>query len=832
MSLMSSVRHIIDVSLRDFSHTLRGIVRAPGVCIAVIVTFGLGVGANAAVFTALDRVFFRPPSGVMEPGQLRRLYAHNYLTASATRPRGQRVLPFISARDLRELGAAAKQVADIEADYLFRRGRMVASNEHVVISFVSPGYFDLLGVRAGRGRLFTRDENRFGEPVRVLVVSDSYWRTHLAADPGVIGKTMRIADDSDESIYTVVGIGSPSFEGLELQVPDMWVPLANIEGGIDGPPVLRAIARLRPGVSDDALASMLTAQYRHTHANDPLVADSSAILVASIVSARGPELTGTSIPLIPGMTTRSRALLLRLGILGFVVFVIAVANVASLLLMRSMRRRREIAVRLALGVSRRRLIGQILLESVLLAGLASVVALVIARFTGGALRAQLSSFRWGESVVDGRVVAFALLGGALGGIIAGCVPALFVVGTDIARVLRIGGGGSVRSKSRLRMSLLVVQAALCTALLACGGAFLQSFRNAANYDHGFDANRLIQVSVPANRATSEAQTEDIQRRLRSVPSVVGVGRSSSPLDAITYQTKVGLNYRDTVGVGARGPSAEFVDADFMPTAGFHAIAGRLLERSDDRIPVTVLNESLARVLFPTGEALGACVRIREPDSPCRTVVGIVRDVMWDAAEPATYRLYIPLLQMFASPNRSLIPNTLHVRMARTATVADIRQLREAIDPLAPGGQVNLRLLSDALAPVTRPFQLAATLFLILGVLGLVAAATGIYGIVSFDVAERTREFGVRLALGATPASIVVLVVRSGMRLVLAGIAAGIVAAALLGIAIASLLFDASPFEPTVVAVTVATLMLAAFVATVGPAWRAVRVDPVVALAAD
>lgn len=197
-----------------------------------------------------------------------------------------------------------------------------------------------------------------------------------------------------------------------------------------------------------------------------------------------------------------------------------------------------------------------------------------------------------------------------------------------------------------------------------------------------------------------------------------------------------------------------------------------------------------------------------------------------------YRMYIPFAQSFGPTNRSIIPNTLYVRLTRATAAADVARLHEVIDPLAPRETIGVRRVTDALAPVTRPWRLAATLFLCLGALGLGAAATGIYGIISFDVAERTREFGVRVALGATPTSVLRLVVGSGLRVISTGILAGIVAAWLMGAVVSSLFFHASPFEPAVVLMTAGTLTLAAMLASVVPAWRAVRVDPVIALSSD
>jgi predicted permease len=490
------------------------------------------------------------------------------------------------------------------------------------------------------------------------------------------------------------------------------------------------------------------------------------------------------------------------------------------------------AVRLALGVSRARLMGQLLIESMVLAIASSAVAVVLAQLTGGALRVQLSSFRWTATVVDSRVMTLSLAIGMVGGIVAGTLPGLFLLRTDISRALRAGGAGATRTKSKLPTVLLAIQVASCTALLACGGAFLESFRHAGTYDRGFESHRLLQVSVPAYGSTGESEAEDIERRLRSMPDVESVGRSVSPLNATTYATKVGPTYRDTLGVGPRGPSAEFVERDFMSAVGLRIVAGRVFTADDELQPTTVLTESLAAALFPDGRAIGACVHIREPGSPCRTVVGIVRDVRWDVSEPPIYRIYIPLTQAFQKTNSALVPITLYVRIAKLTSTDDIRRIHGGIDRLAPGRQLTVQRVDSLLEPLARPWRLAATLALILGLLGLTAATTGIYGLVALDVAERSREFGIRLALGATSGSILRLVLSSGLRVAAIGGGVGAVAAALMGFVIASLLFDSAPWDPVVLLITATVLTAAALAASAIPAWRAVHGDPVRALASE
>jgi hypothetical protein len=276
------------------------------------------------------------------------------------------------------------------------------------------------------------------------------------------------------------------------------------------------------------------------------------------------------------------------------------------------------------------------------------------------------------------------------------------------------------------------------------------------------AHRLIQLSVPSADTNTEARVDELRQRLRAMPGVASVGRSFSLLNRTTYATKVGTTFSDTIGVGARGPSAEFVDVDFLNAIAARVAAGRRFSADDEFSPTTVLAESLARELFPDGPPIGACVHIREPESPCRTVVGIVRDVAWDVGEATTYRLYIPLIQSFTR-GPSITPVMLYIRVQSAASPNDICRIRELAASVASDRQVLVQRVDDLLEPIVRPWQMAARLFVVLGLLGLAAATTGIYGVVAFDVSERSRELGVRIALGATRGSIMRLVIGSGLH---------------------------------------------------------------------
>jgi len=315
--------------------------------------------------------------------------------------------------------------------------------------------------------------------------------------------------------------------------------------------------------------------------------------------------------------------------------------------------------------------------------------------------------------------------------------------------------------------------------------------------------------------------------------VVAVGRSLGPFAQLGLASKVGPNASDTIGVGLRGPSLDFVDADFMRAAGFRPVAGRLLTPADNFATVTILTESLARALFPAGDVLGRCVHVREPSSPCREIVGVVRDLKWDVAAPSIYRAFIPLPQAWTTPPRALIPNFLFVRMAATAGPSDVQRLHSTLTSvLSHPDEMSVLRMSVLLAPQLRPWRVAATLFLVLGSLGLVAAAAGIYGLVAYDITQRRREFGVRIALGARAVHLVRVVVGSGLRVVFMGIGAGILIALGVGRVMSSVLFATTPYDLVVLVVTALALAAAATLASLLPAWRAVRVNPAEVLSAE
>lgn len=829
MSFLHATRSAFSSLRNDLPYAIRSLARSPGLTLTIILTFALGVGANAAVFTVLDRVFFAPPTGVREPDRLRRLYPYQVSTDERDIGHNVRMMPQLPTQDMLALRAAVAGRAQIESDYMFRRGHTKPDGERVLVTYVTPGYFGMMGIRMQRGRVFA--ENEFtvpGAPLPVAVISDRYWKRKYGGDPNVIGKVILMDDDS----YTITGVVAPEFEGSELESIDMWSPMSNVEGG--NHPSNRVIMRVNEGIETNALDQLLTKTYLELHENDKRVSEGSYIMTAPMQTARGPQLTGTSSPRVPGISENGLALLARLAIVGVMVLVIAVANVASLLLMRAVRRRHEIAICLALGVSNGRLISQLVIESVLLSLLAGGAALYAAFFAGRLLRTQLGQLiHWSDVVVNKRVIVLAMVVAVIGGCCAGLAPALFALRADVASWLR--SGTVVRVGSRIRSGLLIAQAALCMALLASAGTLLMSLRRAEFADRGFDVPQTINVTMPAFHATSETDLQRAMQEIRAMPDVESVGQISGTITSVGIQSKIGLSASDTVGPNANGPWLDFADQHFARASGMTLLKGKWFDSTNVMLPVIVLNEAMARALYRGRPIAGTCVRVREPGGGlCREVLGITKNVDGDAQGEPQQRAYIPIMQAWMRPPTGLVPNYFMVRMRSEATPEMVQRVRDAIARVGgPSARdAVVRTVKQQLEPQLQPWRLAVKLFFILGVLGLVAATAGIYGLVSFDVTQRTRELGVRLALGASATNIVSLTMQSALRVLGYGIVAGVLAALVVGRVMSAIMFETSPYDPIVLSGTIVAVALVTIVASLVPAWRATRLSPAVALSTE
>ena len=817
--------------------SLRSLARQPGLALVVALTLGLGIGANAAMFTILDRLLFSPPAHVEDHEAVHRLVNERSVLGELRRG-GIGTYPDV--RDQREHGGF-EAVAAYDALRVTRgRGR---DAEEVRAVLAEHDLFPLLGVTPSRGRLFGAEDDRSGaEPVAVL--SHEYWSRSMGGDPDALGATVEL----DGIRFTVVGIAPPGFTGADLAPVDVWLPLqlgGALVWGNDswresrGFHWLQGVVRLREGVGLEAAEEEATALHRAGRQEmidagryDPEV----RIALDPLILAEG-----------PGAGAESRVAR-WLGGVSLLLLAVVCANVANLLLARGTRRRREFAVRLAMGVSGRRLVGGTLLETALLGLLGSAFGLLLASWGGSVVRSVFLPDVHFPAALGWRVVMFTVGLALVAGAVAGVAPALQATRLDLAGDLATGGRGS-SGRSRLRGLLTGAQAALSVLLLVGAGLFVQSVDRVHDVDLGLDRDRLLTATLEFDVGSPLQPTEvtsldtgernriyfEAAERLAALPGVDGVAGTSSPFQW-AFAGAIEIPGRDSLPqLPGGGPYYHDVTADYFQVAGVEVLRGRGFRASDDRgsPSVAVVSETMARTLWPEEGALGACLRL--PDSPeastvsdtCTTVVGVVEDASRGRLEEEPHMAYyLPIAQR---EGRRI--NGLYVRAEEPeAVAAQVAATLRTLGPRVLFAQVAT--LGERLEPQTRSWTLGATLFTAFGVLALLIAGVGLYGVLAFHVAQRTRELGIRSALGAMKAELLGAVVRDGVRLTFIGVVVGLGLALLLGSYAEPLLFRVSSRDPRVLGRVAAILLAVGVLASVLPGIRATRVDPMEALRAD
>ena len=815
--------------LQDVTYALRSLKRAPGLAVAVVLTLALGLGVNMAMFSFLDVVFLRPPAGVAEPQQIRRVWTQIRFRTGAQYWSGFSYPQYAAIRNA--LGdRAATTLYGFPGDAWVRHGSQEAQ---VAVSLCEASYFRLLGVRPHVGRFFTPDEDRLGDGAPVAVLSHSFWRREFGADPNVIGRQIFITSQP----YTVIGVAEESFSGVELDMTDVWIPLAtqaHFRGAawwqshdVNG---FQVLLRPRGGtlVGDQALTERVATGLRMPEALRSPADTANAIALGSIIRERG-----------PGAKNREVRIATRLAGVTIIVLLIACANVMNLLLARAVRRRREIAVRLALGISRLRLARLLLTESALLAIFAAAGALVAASLGGRFLRTLLLpevNFADAASPLHWRVVAAALAMGIGAGLVAGLLPVAQSLKTAVTGALKAGVSDQGH-RSRARDVLVVAQAALSVVLLVGAALFVSSLSNVRGLRTGYDTSRLIYAGVQFDTRDSVRDAafpqsfRGVAERVRQVPSVEAVALTR--LAPTRGFSMVGF-HPDVDTLHYRKPFATFTlaSAEFFEATGMRIVRGQSFPRAVGAAmpPVVVVNEAFAKAQWPGMDAVGRCLRF-PPEEVCYRVTGIVETAMFDKLiEEPQPQFYLPLDNPPKEAGTWFGTMIVKTRPGSREVVAAAvqRALRETF----PGGRPNLTTMEKIMEPEYRPWRLGATLFTLFGVLALVVATLGVYSTVAYSVAQRTHEFGVRTALGARTPDLLRQVVGSSVRVVAIGIIAGVVLSIAAGRFIAALLYGIEPGDPRVMGAVAVVLLAIAILAALGPAWRAARVNPVVALRSE
>jgi predicted permease len=818
---------LLDAIRHDVGYALRQLRRSPAFAFAAVTTLALGIGANATAFGVIDRLLLRPPAHVADPERV------TYLSYVRTMDGGsvydQETLSYPLYRDIRGTPTFESVAAYSTTNLGLGRGAEARSIRAVR---ATASYFATLGTRPALGRLFVLGDD--GDPIApsIAVLGYSFWQSHFGGDRDVVGKSLALGDGQ----YTIVGVAPRGFVGLGQGAVDVWVPLT---AGVTPDAYarwltgrqafwLRVIGRLRPGVAPQGAQAEASATLR--------AGDRRAGVDSSWIAKRNPRIAVLSaLPRHARANHPDAKVSLLLGAVSLLVLALACANVANLLLARGIRRRREIAVRLALGVGRRRLLGSLVLEGVVLAALGGGAAVLVARWGGDlARRALFTGIEWVDSPVDARVLAYTAVAALATGLLAGLAPALQASSPRLTGALKEGAREGRVHRSPARRALLLVQAALTVVLLVGTGLFVRSLRRIEALPLGMDVDRTL-VATVSLAGTSYTATEivDIYRRLEEAARTMPGVRSAALATALPFATgwseEVRVPGRDSLPLTrAGGPYFNAVGPDFFDAVGTRVLRGRGFIAADGASAhrVAVVNETLARLWWPNESPLGKCMKVGGDTVPCAEIVGVVENARrFELVEDEAVQFFVPVEH---APSY-LQPGVLFVRASSDppALVAPLRRRLQSAAPNLP--YVRVEPFREQVAPQTRSWRLGATMFGAFGVLALALAAVGLYGVLAYDVGQRTHEMGVRVALGARGRDVSRLVVADGLRVAIGGGAIGFAIALAAGRVVEPLLFRTSPRDPRTFALAAIVVLVVALVATLVPAWRAGRVDPVVAL---
>jgi predicted permease len=830
---------------QDARHGARILIKQPGFTVIAIITLALGISANTAVFSIVNAVFFRPRP-VAEPERLVELYKSNAHDTYGN-PNYHDFLIF------REQG----EIFSGLAAYSLRAFKLGGADEteQIIGEAVSGNYFDLLGVRAFRGRTFSPEEDQTPGSHPVVVIGHGLWRRRFGADPALIGKTITINNQA----MTVIGVAPPQYTGMtRMLATEVWLPimmLPQLEPGAGmsllnsrGKLWLFIVGRLKPEVTLEqarARFDLIARQLREAYPEDWLQknVESGETLERSITILPESE---TRIP--REMQPPAYALIgLTLTIINLVLL-IACMNLANLLLARATTRSKEIAVRLAVGANRWRIVRQLLTESVLLSALAGTTGILLTMWLMSTLTASLPALPEGmrftiDLRLDWRVMLYTLIFSFMVGVLFGLAPALQASRPDVIAALKDGAESfaGARRQSRLRNGLIVTQVALSVVLLAGAGLVLRSVRNIQPINLGYDSLNLVVAPIRLDgqkydHARSQEFYRQLAERTRVLPGVRSVTYMNfTPLPGLFLSSS-------TVGIEGYHPgpgedmalSSNNIGPGYLTAMNIPITQGRDFdERDRDGAPcVAVVNEALARRYFADGRALGKHLTKfggNQPDQLCE-IVGIVRDNKFQSLrrEPLPWFAFA-LLQSTSTQATMLV----HSQGAPENLVPAVRRTIQSLDKAIV--VTDVRTLNDTFAPLLYFYSLFGLLVGACGLLAILLAVIGIYGLVAHAVSRRTREIGIRMALGADRKKILRLVMRQGMILVSYGLSAGLLLALALtrlltsSIFVIPLLFGVSATDSLTFGSITLLLISVALLACWIPARRATTVDPMVAL---
>jgi putative ABC transport system permease protein len=804
--------NLIEQVWRDIRYGARSLRKRPAFTLTAIATLALGIGANTAIFSIVNAVLLRPfPYQAPERLVILRERVSN------TPPGGGFSPSYPNFVDWRAQNTVCSSMAAVRAKESFNFTG-AGEPERLQGRLVSAEFFSTLGIKPLVGRDFLAEEDG-PSATPAAILNYGFWQRRFGADPNVIGQQIMLNNQS----YTVVGITPANLQfGAEA---DVTVPIglqAQRFRARGADPGVDVVARLKPNVSEQQ-------------------ADTELNLIAARLEQQYPESNkGRRVVITPlhesFVGDARQPLLILLSAVGLVLL-IACANVANLLLVRASARQKEMAVRVALGASRATLIRQLLTESVLLAALGAALGILLAFWGTSFIAAQLPDGipRLQEAQVDAPVLVFTLAVSLLTGLLFGLVPALQASRPNLTEGLKEGERGSSGPRQRLRSALVVGEVALTLMLLVGAGLLIKSFRRVLAVDPGFKTKNLLTMQVSVNNPDGQQVAnffEQLQQNVRNLPGVKSVAVSNGlPFEMANYPAFIieGRPIPHNKGSGLRYT----VSPDYFQTMGIELITGRLFTAEDtrDSSRVIVINEVLARRYFPNEDPLGKRLK-QSPNSPSLEIVGVVRDVEHynldgQKSDPQFYTNFNQIDLQGLPSNVRRISLLVRTEVEPLSLAAAVRGQVAALNK--DQAVFNVRTMEQSVAQSIAPRRFSMLLLTVFAVAALALASFGIYGLMSYAVAQRTREIGVRMALGAQVSDVLKLVIGQGMKLALAGVAIGLIAAFGLTKLMSSLLFGVKPTDVPTFICTALLLAITALVASYVPARRAMKVDPLVAL---
>ena len=807
----------METLIKDIRYGIRGLRKRPGFTFVAVLTLALGIGANTAIFSVVNAVLLKPLA-FKDPDRLVIVWEDAAFAGfPRNTPAPANYYDWKSQnRSFEDMAATASASFNLTGD---------GDPERVAAHRVSANFFPLLGVQPLLGRPFLQEEDRDGGN-KVALLSYQLWQTRYGGAADVVNRNIQMNGEK----YTVVGVMPAGFQFLDKEVR-LWVPMAlEQEQQVNrGAHYLNVVARLKPDVSvtqAQADMSALMTNMAHDHPNEMF----DGKLGAVVLSLRE-QLVGDS----------RRPLLVLLVAVAFVLL-IACANVAGLLLARAVSRRREIALRVALGASRSRVVRQLLTESLLLATAGGVLGAVLAWWSFGFLQRLVPEALTISTNLhlDLKVLLFAFLISLTTGVVFGLVPALQSAKVDLNETLKQSSSRTT-STGRLRSSMIVFEVALSIVLLVGAGLLIQTLFHLFNQYSEMQPDRLLTMRTVLPRDTKYKEPakrtafyQQVLERVEHLPGVVSAGYSTS----VPLGWKGGTSGFYPEGVKDPVPGMTYdanhrqVSSDYLQAMKIPLRQGRYLTRQDNEqsLPVVVVNETMARQYWPGQSAVGRRFKLGDPneDLPWVEIVGVVGDVRQMGLDEAVKaEMYLPYQQVEEQP--WFIPRDLAIRTSgeTSSLVGAVRQVIREIDPDQPIS--NVATMSDLLGEEAGQRRVGMIMLAAFSVLALLLASIGIYGVLAYFVTQHTNEIGVRLALGATPRNILLMIVKRGMGLTLLGISIGLAASFALTRLMTSLLFEVKAVDPLTFLFVPLLLAVAALLACSIPARRAMKVDPLVAL---